>query len=85
MSLRGLDKYLEPPDEPEAKLCESCGEECELVDEFDGHYADCSNPFCPDRHTGIAKEMAEIIVEQKDDIQRLKMKLRLAEMRNNGQ
>lgn len=65
MNLRN-DRYLDPPDEPEAELCQSCGVELEwritTLIPLRGDLA-CLNPFCPDKHSGVAKEMAELIVD----------------------
>ena len=51
------DKYLDPPDEPEAVFCDECGEEMEYNKWGDWmrHYMECRNPFCPGKHDGIAK------------------------------
>ena len=77
MTIRSLDKYLDPPDKPEAVLCESCGHEKEILDNFGGQrYTKCVNPYCPDKHEGIAKEMAETIVELVDTIDYLKAKIK---------
>lgn len=77
MTIRNLDKYLDPPDEPEADLCESCGHEKEILDNFGGQrYTKCVNPYCPDKHEGIAKEMAETIVELVDTIDCLRAKIK---------
>ena len=69
MPIRNLDKYLDPPDEPEAQYCESCGKEMEIMDEFGegGKYVKCVNPLCPDKFTGGAKALAEKIVELEED------------------
>jgi hypothetical protein len=72
------DKYLDPPDEPEIPICESCGKDMEefwanpLTDDVD--YS-CTNPFCPDKHTGIAKEMAEKIADLEEIVADLRLKL----------
>ncbi len=71
MNLRN-DRYLDPPDEPEAELCQSCGVELEwkitTLIPLKGDPA-CLNPLCPDKHTGITKEMAELIVELREEVE----------------
>jgi hypothetical protein len=69
------DKYLDPPDEPEAVLCESCGQEMEGLYFGDEREFSCINPHCPNKHTGVAKEMAEMIVELTDEVNTLRHKL----------
>lgn len=71
------DKYLDPPDEPEAELCESCGQEKSILDEFGGlKYMECTNPLCPEKHSGIAKEIAEKLAEANVEIDYLRRKIR---------
>lgn len=74
------DRWLTtPPDdnEPEIPICESCGHEKEILDNFGGQrYTKCVNPYCPDKHEGIAKEMAETIVELVDTIDCLRAKIK---------
>ena len=71
------DKYLDPPDGPEADICEACGHEKEILDNFGGQrYAECVNRYCPDKHEGIAKEMAETIVDLTETIEYLNAKIR---------
>lgn len=70
------DKYLNPPDEPEAQFCKSCGEEMPILDNFGGQrYSECVNLFCPNKHEGIAREMAELIVELRDEVNTLRHKV----------
>ncbi len=76
MNLRN-DRYLDPPDEPEAELCQSCGAEMEGLYFGDTQEFDCLNPFCPDKHSGVAKEMAELIVELGEDVATLRVKIGL--------
>lgn len=82
MTIKNLDNYLDPPDKPEAKCCESCGEEMELENysilPLKGGLK-CTNPFCPDKHVGMMKEMAELIVDQAETIDELKTKIRRLE------
>jgi hypothetical protein len=85
MTIKNLDKYLDPSDEPEVPLCESCGHEMPILDDFGGQkYVECVNLFCPDKHTGIAREMAELIVDQAETIDELKTKIRRLELVNNS-
>ena len=85
MTIKNLDKYLDPPDEPEAEYCESCGEELEWENSsilpLKGGLK-CTNPFCPDKHVGIMKEMAELIVDQAETIDKLKTKIRRLEFKH---
>lgn len=81
MTIKNLDKYLDPPDEPEIPLCEACGHEMSSVYP-DGSDPHCFNRFCPDKHVGIMKEMAELIVDQAETIDSLKAKIRRLELVN---
>ena len=74
------DKYLEPPDEPEAQYCDGCGEEMELtktyvVHDETGFDAVCINPFCPDKHTGVAKEIADALADSRATVGYLKRQI----------
>lgn len=92
MSIRGLDKYLDPPDEPETPLCESCGHEMEEIQypaismkssqTYHIPMTVCPNSFCPDKHTGIAKEMAERIVELEEENETLRLKVTMLKRMN---
>lgn len=80
-----LDKYLDPPDEPEAVFCDDCGEEMmsNPRESYGGRFIDppsfsCKNRLCPTKHEGVAKEMALLILEQQDTIYRLRLKLKVA-------
>lgn len=74
---KNWDKYLDPPDEPEAEFCETCGKEKPILDDFGGQkYKECVNPFCPIKHEGTALEMAERIVELEETIEELNIKIR---------
>lgn len=75
MSIKGLDKYLDPPDEPEIPLCEACGHEMAEEDKWDAGFY-CNNPLCPDLFSGLMKEMAEKIVEQEVTIDELQSTIR---------
>lgn len=76
------DKYLDPPDEPEAEVCEACGHELEWENysilSLKGGLR-CTNRYCPDKHEGITEEMAEILVEMEYTIRRLEMKVKILE------
>lgn len=71
-----LEDTRQPPDEPEAVFCEECGQE--VLEEYAplggnrSYYAVCENPFCPENFTGVAKEMAERLVEALDTVSKLK-------------
>jgi hypothetical protein len=71
------ERYLEPPDEIEAKECEFCGQEMEIVSDWlDEKYWECKNRFCPENFTGTAKEMAEKLVETLDTLSRVEKRLK---------
>ena len=69
MSIKSLDRYLDPPDEPEEIICETCGKSMEIIDNFGegGRYTKCINALCPDKFSGSAKALAEKIVELEED------------------
>lgn len=82
MTIKNHDRYYDPPDEPEVPLCESCGHEMNLAHTFtykdSVHFdATCVNPLCPNKHTGIAKEMAEKIVELTEELDEYKLRVRV--------
>jgi hypothetical protein len=62
------DKYLEPPDEPEAVYCESCGQEQVEIVVFGKRTPVCTNPYCPDKHSGTAREMAEMVINLMEEV-----------------
>ena len=65
------DRYLEPAEEPEAIVCESCGEEKEERQDYGGDsYFSCPNPYCPAKHEGIVKDMAIRILELEYEVTR---------------
>jgi len=71
MPIKNLDKCLDPPDEPEGVICESCGKPMEIL--FIGNKPNstlCQNALCPDKYTGNAKALAEHIVDLEDTIER---------------
>lgn len=77
------DKYLDPPDFPETPICEVCGQDMPILDDFGGQkYVECVNSYCPDKHTGFAHVMALHIVDQAETIDRLKTKIRRLELVN---
>lgn len=70
------ERYLEPPDEPEAEICEDCGQE---MTEIPGNYRagmpyfKCVNQFCPAKFAdllgnGVVLEMSQKLVEVSDDL-----------------
>ena len=72
---RAHDQYLNPPEEPEAVLCDDCGEEME---EVNGEMK-CVNDFCPAKFEGVAAEMAEMLIGAREEVKSLAMRLRRAE------
>lgn len=79
MSIKNLDRYFDPPDEPEIPICESCGKDMEL--DFWGGGTKCLNPLCPDKFTGAARALAEKIVELEEENSTLKSKCRFLKNR----
>jgi len=81
------DKWLTtPPDEEEAKFCESCNEEMELRTAPSPlpDYWKCTNEYCPDKFdcsddNATAYWMAMELVEAKAEIEDLKRKLKLTQ------
>ena len=67
---RAHDSYLNPPDEPEAVLCEECGEEM-----TDGET--CKYQFCPSKFEGDAKEMAYMLIGATEEVKSLAQKLKM--------
>ena len=76
-SIRGYDNWrTNPPDEPEAVLCDDCGEEMEEIDSFDGaRDMKCVNQFCPGKFEGDAKEMAEMLIGANETVKSLTAEL----------
>jgi hypothetical protein len=62
---RTHDRWLEPPDEPEAVFCDDCGDEME-EGYLTGELLPCGNAFCPSKFDGTEKEMAQALVEYMD-------------------
>lgn len=73
-----FDSYYNPPDEPEAIICEECGQELSVLAR-DISSTFCGNPFCPSkfREKSIEREMAEKLVDALDTVSRLEVKVRL--------
>jgi len=76
------DWWYDPPDEDDAEFCDECGEEVEW--DFDPDYSkrvpsSCDNPLCPSKHEGIAKEMAEKIIELQQDKYKLSSRVKYLE------
>jgi hypothetical protein len=73
MNDRDIEDTRQPKDLPEAVYCDECGEEMEedKWGDWMKHYMKCVNPFCPRLFDSVSKEMAELIVEQKDLIKLL--------------
>jgi len=64
------DSWYDPPFEEEAKHCEHCGQEMALTSTLMWRTRTiplkewvCNNEYCPNKHTGVAHEMACWIVE----------------------
>jgi hypothetical protein len=70
---RAHNQYLTPPDEPEAVLCNDCGEEMENGET-------CKNQYCPAKFEGVAAEMANELVEALAEVKTLKAKVKRLEM-----
>lgn len=69
-------QYLDPPEEPEAVFCEDCGKEMEQIDSFGGlRDMKCVNPYCPAKHEGVAKEMAEMLIGAEETVKSLALQL----------
>lgn len=74
---RAHDQYLTPPDEPEAVLCDDCGEEMQEIDSFGGaRDMKCVNQFCPGKFEGDAREMAELLIGAREEVKSLARKLK---------
>ena len=71
------NRYLDPPDEPEAVFCEDCGEEMEVKEDLDGtHYTKCNNRYCPAKHEGVAREMAELLIGANETVKSLARRIK---------
>ena len=69
------DKYLDPPEEPEEEYCESCGEVWVEVENIGGRrYMECTNGACPDKHVGVAREIALELADTRASLGEMKRK-----------
>lgn len=67
------DRYLDPPDVPEEAYCESCGEIMVEIDNFSGlRDMKCPNKYCPDQHTGIAREIAVELADTRASLEEMR-------------
>ena len=62
------ERYLDPPDEPEAELCEDCGQE--MVENPANYKASmpdfrCVNPYCPAKFEDLVGNGAVLGMAQK--------------------
>jgi hypothetical protein len=74
---RAHNSYLNPPDEPEAVLCESCGEEMEVLRDRGGeYYTQCLYQWCPAKFEGDAAEMAEMLIGATETVKKLARQLK---------
>lgn len=71
--VRAHNAYLDPPDEPEAVMCDDCGKEMEIRQ---GDMK-CTNQYCPSKHEGVAAEMAELLIGAREEVKRLAAKVKL--------
>jgi len=82
MNDRDIEDTRMPKEEPEAKICNACGEEMEYkisTIPFSKHtfiHAECNNPFCPEKFDGIALEMAEALVHEIETRKRLEKRVK---------
>ena len=71
------DKYLDPPDTPEEEYCESCGVPLEYMlatlIPLKGELR-CTNKCCPEKHTGVAKEIAVELADTRASLEDMKRK-----------
>jgi len=84
MNDRDIEDTRQPKDEPEAVYCDSCGQEKEVIHDWDGaEDFRCRNKMCPSRfnHGSIEREMAEALVDALDTVSRLKSKVASIELR----
>lgn len=78
--MKNFDSYYDPPDEPEAVLCDECGKEMEEIDNFGGQRdMKCVNSFCPSKFDGIAKEMAYSLLDSIESLYHAKYKIKRLE------
>jgi len=81
MTIKNHDHYYDAPEEPEAVICEACGEEMEVRYEPPYNITKCNNAFCPNKYSGRTKEMAECIVELREEVEELKSKVKQLQRR----
>jgi len=80
MPIRNFDSYYDPPEESEEILCEDCNQPLESKYQVTGEDdLICINIFCPSKFSSTAKEMAEFIVELRDEVETLKSKKKYLE------
>ena len=75
------DKYLDPPEEPEAQFCEDCGKEMVEGNWYQGRglkleNLHCPNRYCPAKHTGIAQELAGELLRSEEITERLEVRVK---------
>lgn len=81
---RAHDSWLNPPDEPEAVLCEECGEELEQG-YHTGKLLPCGNVYCPskfDKGT-VEREMAELLVGATEEVKSLMARVKRLELHHD--
>jgi hypothetical protein len=71
------NRWLDPPEEPEAVLCDDCGEEMEVKQDWKGNpYAKCKYQWCPGKFDGDAQELASMLIEANETIKHLREQVR---------
>lgn len=77
--MKNFDSYYDPPEEPETPICEECGQDMVKVRVWYTLPPDfkCENLFCPSKFHGVAKEMAQELVDALDTVSTLKVKVTL--------
>jgi hypothetical protein len=63
------DRYYDPPEEPEPEYCETCNQELRYEENIAGRGYTCDNPYCPDKLDGLAKQLAEKILDLRDEVE----------------
>jgi hypothetical protein len=79
----GYDRHLDPQDEEESRCCEYCGQEMELIPDYEQYeylkstYYKCMNQFCPSKFDikcgTTVIEMANHLVEVEQELLDLKI------------
>lgn len=78
--MKGFDSYYDPPEDEEEILCEDCNQPVESKYQITGEEdLVCVNEFCPSKFSFTGKEMAELIVELRDEVETLKSKKKYLE------